>query len=158
MKSKAALLNKISDLHKAASQAKKFSYSPYSGFQVGAALLTDDNEVIFGTNVENASFGSTICAERTAILKAVSEGCTQFTDIVIVTDSKTATPPCGMCLQVMAEFFSDEVRVWLGDTRKIQKCYAFKDLLLQRFGPKDLNVPAPYEKKINRKKKKKKKK
>ncbi len=152
MKSKTAKLNKISSLHKTASQAKKFSYSPYSKFQVGAALLTDDNEVIFGTNVENASFGATICAERTAILKAVSEGCTQFTDIVIVTDSKNATPPCGMCLQVMAEFFSDDVRIWLGNTRKIQKCFEFKDLLLQRFGPKDLKVPAIYEKKSTRKK------
>ena len=147
MKSKAALTGKISDLHKAAAQAKKFSYSPYSGFQVGAALLTRDNEVIFGTNIENASYGSTICAERTAILKAVSEGCTQFTDIVIVTDSKTPAAPCGMCLQVMAEFFADDARIWLGDTRKIQKCYAFKDLLMQRFGPKDLKKPAPYEKK-----------
>ncbi len=156
MNSKTALLNKISDLHKAASQAKKFSYSPYSKFQVGAALLTEDNEVIFGTNVENASFGATICAERTAILKAISEGCNQFTDIVIVTDSKTSTPPCGMCLQVMSEFFSDEVRVWLGDTRKIRICYEFKDLLLQRFGPKDLKMPALYEKKSSRKKVKRK--
>ena len=151
MKSKNQLLKKISNLHKTAAQAKKFSYSPYSHFQVGAALLTADNEIIFGTNVENASYGATICAERTAILKAVSEGCDQFTDIVIVTDSKSATPPCGMCLQVMAEFFSDDVRVWLGDTKKIQKCYAFKDLLLQRFGPKDLKVKAVYDKKPKRK-------
>ena len=150
MKSKAHL-NKISSLHKTAAQAKKFSYSPYSGFQVGAALLTADNEVIFGTNVENASYGATICAERTAILKAVSEGCDQFTDIVIITDAKNAAAPCGMCLQVMAEFFSDDVQIWLGNPKKIQKCYAFKDLLQQRFGPKDLKVPAPYEK---RKKKK----
>ena len=147
MKSKLALLNKISNLHKTASQAKRFSYSPYSKFQVGAALLTPDNEIIFGTNVENASYGATICAERTAILKAVSEGCTQFTDIVIVTDAKNAAAPCGMCLQVMAEFFADDARVWLGNSKRIQKCFAFKDLLLQRFGPKDLQVPAPYEKK-----------
>lgn len=154
MKPKKAVTDRISDLHKAAAQAKKFSYSPYSGFQVGASLLTSENEVIFGTNVENASYGSTICAERTTILKAVSEGCSGFTDMVIVTDSKNPTPPCGMCLQVMAEFFADDVRIWLGNTRKIQKCYEFKDLLHQRFGPKDLKVQAPYEKKSAKKKKK----
>lgn len=138
---------KIQDLHRAAVQAKKFSYSPYSHFQVGAALLTKDNEVIFGTNIENASFGATICAERTAILKAVSEAATQFTDLVIVTDAKTATPPCAQCLQMMAEFFSNETDIWLGNSKKILKHFKFKELLPQRFGPKDLGHPALYEQK-----------
>jgi cytidine deaminase len=141
------ITEKIQDLHRAAVQAKKFSYSPYSNFQVGAALLTKENEVIFGTNIENASFGATICAERTAILKAVSEAATQFTDIVIVTDAKTPTPPCAQCLQVMAEFFSNDTRIWLGNSKKILKQYKFKELLPQRFGPKDLGHPALYEQK-----------
>ncbi len=147
MKAKKSINEKILNLHKAAVQAQKFSYSPYSKFKVGAALLTKDNEVIFGTNVENASFGATICAERTAILKAVSEGCGQFTDIVIVTDAKTPAPPCGQCLQVMAEFLADDTKVWLGSSKKILKQYQFKDLLPKRFGPKDLGQAAPYEKK-----------
>ena len=130
--------DKIKNLLKAAVQAQKFSHSPYSHFKVGAALLTVDDEVIIGTNIENASYGATICAERTAIVKAVSEGCTEFTDIVIVTDSKLACPPCGQCLQVMAEFFSKDTRVWLGSPKKILKEFKFNDLLPVRFGAKDL--------------------
>lgn len=137
---------KILGLHQAAAQAKKFSYSPYSKFQVGAALLTKDNEVIFGTNIENASFGATICAERTAILKAVSEGCQQFTDIVVVTDALKPTPPCGLCLQVMSEFFAKDTRIWLANSKKILKQYQFKDLLPLPFGPKDLGPSANFEK------------
>jgi cytidine deaminase len=79
-----------------AEEAKKFSYSPYSSFKVGAALLTDANEIFLGTNVENAAYGSTICAERTAYLKAISEGYTNFVAIAVTTDVNEAYP-CGQC-------------------------------------------------------------
>lgn len=82
----------------------KNSYAPYSGFHVGAAALTRDGHMFSGCNVENASYGGTVCAERTAILKAVSEGYRELTDIAIVCSGEDYPMPCGMCLQVMAEF------------------------------------------------------
>lgn len=91
-------------------QAKEKAYAPYSKFQVGAALLTESGEIFTGCNVENASYGLTNCAERTAIFKAVSQGHTKFKAIAIVTDlTDQYTSPCGACRQVMAEFGSDIV-------------------------------------------------
>jgi cytidine deaminase len=86
-----------------ASEAKKHSHSPYSRFRVGAALLTTDGRVITGCNVENSSYGLTICAERTALFKAVSEGENSFTAIAIASDEDAFTPPCGACRQVIYE-------------------------------------------------------
>ena len=82
-----------------AKKAMGNAYAPYSGFSVGAALLSADGEVFTGCNVENSSFGATICAERCAVLKAVSEGCTSFTKIAIVSSSDDLTYPCGICRQ-----------------------------------------------------------
>ncbi len=99
-----------------AKNALKNSYSPYSEFKVGAALLTTSGKIYTGCNVENASYGATICAERTAILKAVSEGERDFSKIAIVSESDNKkfvdfagdfTFPCGMCVQVMTEFMKD---------------------------------------------------
>ena len=89
-----------------AKQAMEAAYAPYSGFRVGAALLTA------GCNVENESFGATICAERTAAVKAVSDGERRFVQLAIVSSSGRATPPCGMCRQVLAEF-ADGLRIYL---------------------------------------------
>lgn len=127
---------KVRRAHLVASSTKRNSYSPYSKFQVGAAVVSKKGKVFGGCNVENASYGGTICAERTAILKAVSEGHRSFTDIMIVTDAKTPTPPCGMCLQVMAEFCAPETKVWIGNTKKISKVLSLSDLLPNPFGPK----------------------
>ena len=80
------------------------SYAPYSGFNVGAALLTDDNTIFLGCNIENASYGATVCAERTALFKAVSEGYTKFSRIAVVAKDGSTAFPCGICLQVMNEF------------------------------------------------------
>lgn len=80
------------------------AYAPYSGFHVGAAVLTAEGRIFTGCNIENASYGDTVCAERTAIFKAVSEGYTGLTDIAIVCSGDGYPYPCGMCLQVMAEF------------------------------------------------------
>lgn len=88
----------------AAREAMARSHSPYSHFRVGAALLGADGRVYTGTNVENASYGLSICAERTAVFKAVSEGCRDFVAAAVVTDTDRPTPPCGACRQVLQEF------------------------------------------------------
>ena len=80
------------------------SYSPYSKFRVGAAIRSNDGKIFTGTNVENVSYSMTMCAERVAIFKAISEGCSTFTDIAIVSASQKLTFPCGACRQVMLEF------------------------------------------------------
>ncbi|MBE6756118.1 MAG: cytidine deaminase [Ruminococcaceae bacterium] len=94
----------------AAINAQKKSYSPYSEFSVGAALLCSDGEIITGANIENVSFGLTNCAERTAFFKAVSEGKKEFSAIAIV-GGDTYLPPCGACRQVMAEFCDKNFKV-----------------------------------------------
>jgi cytidine deaminase len=92
-------------LLQAAKEAQKKAYAPYSKFKVGAALLTTDNKITLGCNIENASYGLTVCAERVAIFKAVSEGYRKFKALAVVTSD--ASYPCGACLQVMAEFGPD---------------------------------------------------
>jgi cytidine deaminase len=119
-------------------KARKNSYSPYSKFAVGAALVSADETVFSGCNVENASYGGTICAERVAIFDAVKNGHKKFSHIVIVTDAKTLTPPCGFCRQIMAEFFDGSTKVWLGNLKEIQKSYTLDELLPEKFGPANL--------------------
>lgn len=95
------------DLIKNAYDAMKKAYAPYSKFSVGAALLSADGQMFTGCNVENISYGLTICAERSAVCKAVSYGVTEFSAIAIVTDAKKPVSPCGACRQVLAEFSKD---------------------------------------------------
>ena len=90
-----------------AQEASKNAYAPYSNFHVGAALECEDGTVFTGCNVENAAYGDTICAERTAIVKAVSEGRRKFRRIAIYAEGKSYAMPCGSCRQVMAEFSPD---------------------------------------------------
>jgi cytidine deaminase len=90
-------------------EAKERSYSPYSKFPVGAALLTEEGRVFVGTNVENSSYGLSMCAERSAIVSAVSNGYRKFRSIAIVSDRKEPTSPCGACRQFMVEFGNFEV-------------------------------------------------
>lgn len=94
----------INELLESAELARENSYSPYSKFRVGAALLGDDGKIYTGTNIENASYGATLCAERSAISRAVSEGVTRIVAIAVVSDSDKPTTPCGICRQVIAEF------------------------------------------------------
>ena len=102
-----AQAKKYLQLLKAAKVAKRFSYSPYSKFRVGAALLTEDGKIISGCNIENSSFSLTICAERTAIFKAVSEDRHSFKAIAVVADSDDYTSPCGACRQVLMDLAGD---------------------------------------------------
>ena len=97
----------LTSLLKRCIEAKEHSHSPYSKFRVGAALLTDTGEIIDGCNVENASYGLSICAERTAIVKAVSMGFKRFPAMAVTTDMDEFIAPCGACRQVIAEFAQD---------------------------------------------------
>ena len=94
----------IESLIEAAKRARLQSVAPFSNFQVGAAVRTADGKVYTGCNVESASYGLTVCAERVAIWKALSEGERHFTDLAVVADTETLTPPCGTCRQIIWEF------------------------------------------------------
>ncbi|KLO21420.1 MULTISPECIES: cytidine deaminase [unclassified Marinitoga] len=96
-------------LYEKAKDSMQNSYSPYSKFKVGAALITKSGKVYTGTNVENASYGLSMCAERIAIFKAVSEGETDFEALVVIGDTDSPISPCGACRQVIAEFGVDEI-------------------------------------------------
>lgn len=91
----------------AALAAREQAYAPYSEFHVGAALLTEGGEIVTGCNVENASYGLSLCAERSAVARAVAEGHRHFTAIAVATPSDPPSPPCGLCLQTLAEFETD---------------------------------------------------
>ena len=125
------------ELASRAGKAKRNSYSPYSRFRVGAALLTSDGRIFTGCNVENSSYGLTICAERTALFKAVSEGEHSFKAIAIASDEDSFTPPCGACRQVILEL-AGNVDVVL--TKKDGGCRVIKvrDLLPHPFEGKNL--------------------
>lgn len=84
--------------------AKAYAYAPYSGFRVGAAILTDDGKITEGCNIENGSFSLTICAERNAVFAAVAKGRIRFRAIAITSDDEAFLPPCGACMQVLSEF------------------------------------------------------
>lgn len=118
------------ELIRLADEAKEFAYSPFSGFKVGAAVLTRCGKVFTGCNIENSSFGATNCAERTAIFKAVSEGYTKFSKIAIMSSSGDFTSPCGICRQVIFEFFDAENgEVLLGKTTGEINVYKINEVL-----------------------------
>ncbi len=123
------------ELVTAAKAVRKHSYSPYSNFAVGAALLGKSGKIYTGTNVENASFPLTVCAERAAIFKAVSEGEREFDSIAVVTSSGAA--PCGACRQVLEEFGGD-IRVIIANLNKRRKVYTVSDLLPHGFDASQL--------------------
>lgn len=124
-------------------EAMEQAYAPYSGFQVGAALLASDGTVYQGCNIENAAYTPTNCAERTAFFKAVSEGVRTFAAICIVGGKGGVlteyTAPCGVCRQVMMEFCNPETfRVILAKSETDYQVYRLKDLLPLGFGPDNL--------------------
>lgn len=99
----------IDELVKKAQEARAHSYSPYSRFKVGAAIRTKSGKVYRGCNIENCSYGLTVCAERAAVYNAVSDGETDFESLAVFTEAKDLTPPCGACRQVLSEFSRDLV-------------------------------------------------
>lgn len=120
-----------------------FSYAPYSHFHVGAALLTKDGKIYTGCNIENAAYGPSNCAERTAFFKAVSEGILKFDAIMVVGGPngkiKDYCPPCGVCRQVMMEFCNpDEFKIFLAKSKDDIVEYTLKELLPLGFGNADL--------------------
>ncbi|MFC3927276.1 cytidine deaminase [Streptococcus caprae] len=114
-------------------EASQHAYVPYSHFPVGAALVTKDGHVFQGCNVENASFGLTNCAERTAIFKAVSEGYRDFADLVIYGETDKPISPCGACRQVMSEFFNQDLPVTLVAKDKSTVVMTVRELLPYSF-------------------------
>jgi cytidine deaminase len=125
------------DLVKIANDIKERAYCPYSKFRVGAALLTNDGKVYTGVNIENASFGATNCAERTAMFKAVSEGETKFEAIAIASDKEDLIFPCGICRQVLSEFGEREMKVICSKKNGEFKIYTLEEILPNAFTDTD---------------------
>ncbi|MBQ9931492.1 MAG: cytidine deaminase [Firmicutes bacterium] len=127
--------NRISEIYKElydqAAQAKEKAYAPYSNFQVGAALLAKDGRIFTGVNVENGSYGATICAERTACVKAVSEGYKEFSALAIASSGGEAWP-CGICRQFLYEFGGD-LAVITGEDREHLRVLSLNELLPEAF-------------------------
>lgn len=125
------------ELMRLAAEARKAAYAPYSGFCVGAALLGESGKVYTGCNIENAAFSPTVCAERTAIFKAVSEGERSFLAIAVTGGKENEPPayctPCGVCRQVLAEFCGADFRVLLGNASEM-RAMTLGDLLPEAFG------------------------
>ena len=128
------------ELLRAASLAREQAYAKYSNFTVGAALLAEDGSVYLGCNVENSSYGLTICAERAAVAAAVAAGKRNFRTLALVTERPTA--PCGACRQVLAEFCDDDFPIHLAPAKSLEKAQAFTlgELLPKAFRFQD---PAP---------------
>ncbi|KRD90916.1 cytidine deaminase [Priestia megaterium] len=118
--------------------ASKQAHVPYSHFHVGAALLTIDGKIYRGCNIENASYGLTNCAERTAIFKAVSEGDKQFSAIAVVGDTDGPISPCGACRQVLAEFCDDHTQIILANLKGDFVITNINEILPGYFSSKDL--------------------
>lgn len=123
----------MSDLRNLAKDASTRAHSPYSKAKVGSALETSDGKIYSGCNIENASFGGTVCAERVAIWKAVSEGHKKIKRIYVYTEP--GWPPCGMCLQVMTEFADGNLEVTIGDKNGKETTKKLKELLTCAFTP-----------------------
>ena len=112
----------------AARAAREHAVATFSGFKVGAALLTRDGTIVSGCNVENATYGLTVCAERVAMFKALSEGHREFVAVAVVADTAEPTPPCGACRQILWEFGGD-LEVFLANLTEHKGTYRLKDLL-----------------------------
>ncbi len=120
----------------AACEARRLAYTPYSDYPVGAAILAEDGRIFTGVNVENASYSLTVCAERTAVFKMVSEGVRRILAVAICTDNGSSA--CGACRQVLSEFAGD-IPVWLSDNDSNVRQTTLYTLLPDHFGPKHLS-------------------
>lgn len=129
----------LQELLEKAKAARLRSIAPFSNFLVGAAIRTDEGKVYIGCNVESASYGLTVCAERVAIWKALSEGERQFTELAIVADTDNLTPPCGTCRQIIWEFAKNATIV-LGNLRGETQIVSIKELLPRAFDARFLSA------------------
>lgn len=129
----------VAQLINEACKARHNAYAPYSNFQVGAALLTADGQVYQGANIENSSYGLTVCAERNAVFKAVYDGKRDFIAIAVCGSGTGYAYPCGACLQVLAEF-SPQIRVIVSNENSDFREYELKDLLPQIFSLSNTGV------------------
>ena len=130
------------ELVAAATTARELAFAPFSKFRVGAALRAVDGTVVAGCNVESASYGLTMCAERVAIFKGVSEGLTRFTAVAVVTDVAELTPPCGACRQLLWEFAPDAT-VTLANTAGRTETFTVRELLPRGFDASQLGPVTP---------------
>lgn len=121
------------NLVKLANEIKKNAYAPYSNFHVGAALIGNSGNMYTGVNVENTSYGATICAERTAICKAISEGEKSIKAIAIASDSEEYTFPCGICRQVISEFADEDLVILCSNNKNEYKAYKLNDFMPNAF-------------------------
>lgn len=127
----------LQELVEAAREVREKAYTPYSDFRVGAAVRTKGGKIYKGCNIESASYGLTVCAERVAIWKAVSEGEKEFTSIAVVADTQELTPPCGTCRQIIWEFCGD-VPVTFSNLHGKTETVKMKELLPRAFDTKFL--------------------
>ncbi|MDP6418628.1 MAG: cytidine deaminase [Candidatus Krumholzibacteria bacterium] len=118
-------------------EAREMAYAPYSGFRVGAALETESGEIFSAANLENASLGLSVCAERNAVARAVHSGQRRFTRIAISSDAPFGVPPCGACRQVLQEF-AEDLEILLIDEDGSARSYRLKELLPAPFTPEQL--------------------
>ena len=123
---------KYKDLYKKAKEMTEYSYAPFSKFHVGAALLAKNGDVFTGCNVENSSFGATICAERTAMVKAISEGNREWEALAVVS-AEGAVWPCGICRQFIREFVDDDFVIITGDDEENLKTLTITEILPEGF-------------------------
>lgn len=136
--------NSIPSLLQAALLAQKNSYSPFSGFKIGSAVLWSDGTLTSGCNVENASYGATVCAERVAIWNGISQRKhsdkldLKIEQVMVVSSTDAAWPPCGMCRQVIAEFGTEKTLVHLANSKGEYKTFTFAELFPYGFSPEFL--------------------
>ena len=116
-----------------AKEARRWAHAPYSSFSVGAALLSSDGRVFTGCNVENSTYGLSMCAERVAIFKAISDGAHEIERVAVVTDHEHIAPPCGCCRQMIWEFASEKTEVILANLAGDVRTYRIGDLLPEAF-------------------------
>ena len=127
----------IETLKQEAVRAKRHAYAPYSGFRVGAAILGNDGRIYTGANVECASYGGTICAERSAVAAAASAGVRRILAVAVSGDTPEPLTPCGICRQVLAEFAAPEVPIWCGDGADRFTAHALSELRPFAFTPRE---------------------
>jgi cytidine deaminase len=133
------MLKDFSVLVDSAIHARQKAWAPFSKFKIGAAILTKDGKIYTGCNIESASYGLTVCAERVAIWKAISDGQKEFIGIAIVADTEDLTPPCGACRQIIWEFCNDII-VILANLQDQRRTFKASELLPNAFDSKYLTT------------------